>query len=192
MPDRCPWRRSSGSTEFCLRRGTPGILSWSNQRSPPPRSLSGCVNSARSSSNTSKAMLSPAAFHSPAGAAHFQAVRSLTPAAAAARANDDPSCSTRTTNKRRLRGQVLALACSFIRAPPWAGCLAAPASKEARMNNAPGNYIETRPLNSFWLKARIVVVRTFPAAPKASSAFVRVASSAASTIPTRSYWPSVQ
>jgi hypothetical protein len=39
---------------------------------------------------------------------HFAAVRSLTPAAAAARRNVQPH-STRSTSSRRLRGQVLAL-----------------------------------------------------------------------------------
>jgi hypothetical protein len=49
-------------------------------------------------------------------ASHLAAVRSLTPAASAASASDHPAC-TRSTINRRLFGQVLALACSFIRCP---------------------------------------------------------------------------
>ena len=50
---------------------------------------------------------------------HFESVRTLTPAASAARASVQPSCSTRPTAKQRLRGHVLALPCNFIRNPPW-------------------------------------------------------------------------
>jgi hypothetical protein len=49
---------------------------------------------------------------------HLAAVRPLTPAAAAASVSDQPD-STLATISRRLFGQVLALACSFIRCPPW-------------------------------------------------------------------------
>jgi hypothetical protein len=51
-------------------------------------------------------------------ASHFAALRPLTPAAAAASASDHPAA-TRLTSNRRLFGQVLALACDFIRCPPW-------------------------------------------------------------------------
>src|SRR5439155_6029435 len=65
---------------------------------------------------------------------HFETVRTLTPAASAAAASVQPSHSTRSTARRRLWGQVLALACNFIRITLLgAGGLAAPASKEARM-----------------------------------------------------------
>jgi hypothetical protein len=65
---------------------------------------------------------------------HFETVRTLTPAASAAAAIVHPSRSTRSTARRRLCGQVPALACNFIRNTLLgAGRLAAPASKEARM-----------------------------------------------------------
>jgi len=51
---------------------------------------------------------SPSARHL---ASHFAAVRSLTPAASAASASHHPT-PTRSTNSRRLFGQVLALACT--------------------------------------------------------------------------------
>ena len=73
-------------------------------------------------------------------ASHFAAVRSLTPAAAAASASDHPA-PTRSTNNRRLFGQVLALACNFIRCPPWDWWpKTPPASKGTRMNNVVRNY----------------------------------------------------
>ena len=40
----------------------------------------------------------------------------------------------------RLVLEVRWLPCNFIRAPPWAGRVTAPASKEARMNNVVRNY----------------------------------------------------
>jgi hypothetical protein len=81
---------------------------------------------------------SPSARHL---ASHFAAVRSLTPAAAAASASDHPAA-TLSTIKRRLLGHVLALACNFIRCPPWnwVGVRHLPASKGARMNNVVRNY----------------------------------------------------
>jgi hypothetical protein len=50
---------------------------------------------------------------------HFETVRTLTPADAAASASFHPSSRTRLTMSRRLCGQVLALRWSFIRIPPW-------------------------------------------------------------------------
>ena len=46
---------------------------------------------------------------------HFESVRTLTPAASAARASVQPSCSTRPTAKQRLRRHVLALPCNSVR-----------------------------------------------------------------------------
>ena len=80
---------------------------------------------------------SPSARHL---ASHFETVRSLTPAAAAASASDHPD-SILATIRRRLFGQVLALACNCIRCPPWDWWpKTPPASKGARMNNLLRNY----------------------------------------------------
>jgi hypothetical protein len=48
---------------------------------------------------------------------HFETVRTLTPAASAAAVSVHPFRATRSTARRRLCGQVLALACNFIRIP---------------------------------------------------------------------------
>jgi hypothetical protein len=58
---------------------------------------------------------------SPAAArrTHLRAVTTLTPAASAAAASAQPSTNTRLAINARLFGQVLALACNFIRQPPW-------------------------------------------------------------------------
>jgi len=69
-------------------------------------------------------------------ASHLRAVRSLTPAAAAASISDHPATSIRSTNNSRPFTLRRALACNFIRCPPWNWRLRhQPASKEARMNN---------------------------------------------------------
>jgi hypothetical protein len=49
----------------------------------------------------------------------LRAVTTLTPAASAAAASAQPSTNTRLAINARLFGQVLALACNFIRQPPW-------------------------------------------------------------------------
>jgi hypothetical protein len=70
------------------------------------------------------------------------AVRSLTPAASAAAASDQPSSNTRRQSSSLPFGLSLALPCSFIRCPPWTEVTWRPsASKEARMNNVLRNYI---------------------------------------------------
>jgi hypothetical protein len=69
------------------------------------------------------------------------AVRSLTPAASAAAMSDQPSSNTLRQINNREFGQVLALACSFIRVLLGMGWLRhLPASKGARMNNVVRNY----------------------------------------------------
>jgi hypothetical protein len=73
--------------------------------------------------------------------AYVAAVRSLQPAASAARASVHPCSSTRAQINRRLLGQVRWLPCSFIRILLGAEWLRhPPASKEARMNNVLRNY----------------------------------------------------
>ena len=74
-------------------------------------------------------------------ASHLRAVWSLIPAAAAASISDHTAPSTRSTNNSRPFTLRRALACNFIRCPPWCWWLRhQPASKEARMNNLLRNY----------------------------------------------------
>jgi hypothetical protein len=59
----------------------------------------------------------------------------------AAKISLDLPAKKRRTITRREFGQVRALACNFIRCPPWDWWLQhQPASKEARMNNDLRNY----------------------------------------------------
>ena len=72
-----------------------------------------------------------------------RAVRSVIPAASAASITDQPP-SMRSTSSCLLFGQVRALACNFIRCPPWDWWLRhQSASKEARMTKPGRTYLGT-------------------------------------------------
>jgi hypothetical protein len=69
---------------------------------------------------------------------HLRAQRTLTSAAAAALVSVHPCSTTRWQSTRRALRLSAALACSFIRCPPWDWWRQTPpASKEARMNQPP-------------------------------------------------------
>ena len=78
----------------------------------------------------------------PVTVTHFEQVRPLTSAASAAFAIGQPCSTTRNTIRSRCLNDRAALACNLIRCPPWDwGLQHHPASREARMNNVPRNYI---------------------------------------------------